>query len=85
MSYNVLLESAARRQIKKLPKSVQASLLARITELGTNPRPAGCKKLKGRKNEYRIRSGNYRILYTIEDAALLVRVVKAGHWRDAYD
>lgn len=85
MSYQVLLEAAARRQIKKLPEAVQASLLARITDLGEDPRPAGYKKLKGRKNEYRIRSGNYRVIYSIEDKALVVRVIRAGHRSDAYE
>jgi len=85
VSYQVILEAAARRQIKKLPQPVQKSLLDRITTLGTEPRPAGCKKLKGKKNEYRIRSGNYRVIYSIEDKALVVRVIKASHRRDAYD
>ena len=85
MEYEVILEAAARRQIKKLPKSVQATLLARITDLGTDPRPSGCKKLKGKQNEYRIRSGNYRVIYSIEDKALIVRVIRAGHRKDAYE
>ena len=85
MSYKVILEAAAKRQIRKLPKSVQTLLLTRITELGANPRPSGCKKLKGRKNEYRIRSGNYRVIYSIEDKALIVRVIKAGHRKDTYE
>ena len=84
MSYQVILEAAARRQIKKL-QAIQETLLTRITALGTNPRPTGCKKLRGRKNEYRIRSGNYRVIYSIEDKALIVRVVRAGHRRDAYE
>ena len=85
MSYQVILEAAARRQIRKLPQSIQETLLARITQLGQDPRPTGCKKLKGRKNEYRIRAGNYRVIYSIEDKALVVRVIRAGHRRDAYE
>lgn len=85
MTYHVLIDAAARRQIKKLPTTVQESLLARITLLEEDPRPLGCKKLKGRKNEYRIRSGNYRVIYAVEDAKLMVRVVRAGHRKDAYD
>ncbi|PZO57481.1 MAG: type II toxin-antitoxin system mRNA interferase toxin, RelE/StbE family [Phormidesmis priestleyi] len=65
--------------------SAQKLLLAQITALETNPRPTGCKKLKGRQNEYRIRSGNYRVIYTIEDTALIVRIIRASHRRDAYD
>lgn len=85
MKYQVLLESSARRQIKKLPLSVQENVLARITDLGTNPRPSGCKKLKGRKNQYRIRVGSYRVIYSVEDDALVIRVVRAGHRQSAYE
>lgn len=85
MSYQVLIDAAARRQIRKLPLSVQELLLARITALGKEPRPSGCKKLKGRKDEYRIRAGNYRVIYNVQDTLLIVRVIRAGHRKDAYD
>jgi len=62
VSYQVIIEAAAKRQIRKLPTSVQKTLLARITDLGANPRPSGCKKLKGKKDDYRIRSDSYRII-----------------------
>ena len=85
MNYQVIFESAAARQLKKLPIEIQQTLRPLIDNLATNPRPSGCKKLKGRKNEYRIRSGNYRVIYSIEDKALIVRVIKAGHRKDAYE
>ena len=85
MNYQVIFESAAAKQLKKLPKSVQQTLRPLIDSLSTNPRPSGCKKLKGRQDEYRIRSGNYRVIYSIEDKALIVRVIRAGHRKDAYE
>ncbi|MBE9062354.1 type II toxin-antitoxin system RelE/ParE family toxin [cf. Phormidesmis sp. LEGE 11477] len=85
MSYRILFEPAAERQLKKLPLSVQKSLRPTIDNLSTNPRPSGCRKLKGRKDQYRIRSGSYRVIYRIQDAALIVSVVSLGHRKDAYD
>ena len=85
MSYQILFKPAANRQFKKLPSAIQQSLRPIIDSLATNPRPAGCKKLKGRKNEYRVRLGNYRVIYSIEDKALIISVISLGHRRDAYD
>ena len=85
MTYQVNLSSAAKRQLKKLSPTLQDTLKRLIDSLATDPRPSGCKKLKGRNNEYRIRTGNYRILYVIKDDALIVTVIKLGHRRDAYD
>jgi mRNA interferase RelE/StbE len=85
MSYQVSIKPAAQRQFKKLPLDVQENLIAIIENLAEEPRPAGCKKLKGRKNQYRVRSGDYRIIYSVEDASLVVEVIKLGHRRDVYE
>lgn len=85
MSYQVVFKPSAQRQLKKLPFAVQQDLIALIENLSEKPRPSGCKKLKGRQNQYRIRSGDYRIIYSIEDAALVVRVIKVSHRRDIYE
>jgi mRNA interferase RelE/StbE len=85
MTYQVLITPAAQRQLKKLTSIVQKELVALIESLSEEPRPLGCKKLKGRQNEYRMRSGDYRIIYSIEDATLIVRVIKVGHRRDVYE
>ena len=85
MTYKVLFEPAAKRQLKKLPIAIQQGLRPFIDKLAENPRPLGCKKLKGRKDQYRIRSGTYRIIYTVKDTALIVTVISLGHRREAYD
>jgi mRNA interferase RelE/StbE len=85
MSYQILIKPAARRQLKKLTLDVQKNLIEIIEHLSEDPRPMGCKKLKGRKDQYRVRSGDYRVIYSIEDLALIVRVVKVGHRRDIYE
>ena len=85
MSYEVLIKPAAQRQLKKLPRTVQADLIALIEQLAQDPRPPGCKKLKGRQSQYRVRLGDYRVIYSIEEEALVVRVIKVGHRRDIYE
>lgn len=85
MSYQVFIKPAAQRQLKKLTLTVQKDLIALIESLAKNPKPSGCKKLKGRQNQYRVRSGDYRVIYSVEDMALIVRVIKIGHRRDVYE
>lgn len=85
MSYAVLIKPAAQRQLKKLPRAVQVDLITLIERLAQDPRPPGCKKLKGRQNQYRVRLGDYRVIYSVEDMALVVRIIKVGHRRDVYE
>ena len=75
----------ARRQFIKLIPEVQLRLQGAIDELSENPRPEGVKKLKGRDNEYRIRIGDYRVIYTVEDRVLLVIVVQVGLRSNVYE
>jgi mRNA interferase RelE/StbE len=74
--------------VKYLEKLRDAALLRRLTQsirsLGENPRPPGCVKLAGGDSLYRIRSGDYRIIYQIRDAELLIVVVALGHRREIY-
>lgn len=85
MSYQIFIKPAARRQLKKLTRTVQQELITRIESLSANPRPSSCKKLKGRQDQYRLRVGDYWIIYSIEDISLIVRVIKVGHRRDVYE
>ena len=85
MSYQVVLKPAAQRQLRKLTLEIQKDLIALIESLSEQPRPLGCKKLKGRQNQYRVRSGDYRIIYSIEDLTLMIRVIKVGHRRGVYE
>jgi mRNA interferase RelE/StbE len=85
MSYQVVIKPAAQRQLRKLALAVQRDLIALIEGLSEQPRPPGCKKLKGRQNQYRVRSGDYRIIYSIEDTSLTIKVIKVGHRRDVYE
>ena len=85
MSYEVGFKPAALRQLRKLDADVQIAIIAEIEFLGDNPRPNGCKKLKGKTDLYRIRVANtYRVVYEIQDQQLLITVIKVGHRREVY-
>ena len=83
--YRVLLRPPAQKFLRKLrDKSLTARLIAAMRGLASQPRPPGCEKLVGPDNLYRIRVGDYRIVYQVRDEVLLVLVVKIGHRREIY-
>jgi mRNA interferase RelE/StbE len=82
-SYNIVVTDKVRKILLKLPASIAGKIENVLLQLSINPRPPGCKKLKGRKG-YRIRSGDYRIIYEIEDNILKVIVIDVGHRKDIY-
>jgi mRNA interferase RelE/StbE len=84
MSYSVVLRPAAVRDLKGLSSEVQSRIEAAIDRLKENPRPPGSKKLVGFENEWRLRAGDYRVLYIIDDAARRVTVARIAHRREAY-
>ncbi len=84
MSYLVEIAPAARRQLSKLTVDVQKRILKRLDRLEENPRPPGVEKLSGIESLYRIRIGDYRVIYRIEDQILLVLVLKVGDRKDVY-
>jgi mRNA interferase RelE/StbE len=84
-SYRVELTSSAEKELKRLQTSVINRILPRIEKLSSNPRPAGCKKLKGGENEWRVRVGDYRMVYTIDDTKLLVEVTRIRHRSAVYE
>ena len=84
MAYSILLAPPAERQLRALPAAIQKRLVKRLKALQVNPRPQGVKKLAGEGDLYRIREGDYRILYTIRDRELIVLVVKIGDRKEIY-
>jgi mRNA interferase RelE/StbE len=84
MAYSILLAPPAERQLTSLTDSVQKRIVKRLKSLRENPRPQGVKKLAGEEDLYRIREGNYRIIYTIQDKELIVLVVKIGDRKEVY-
>jgi mRNA interferase RelE/StbE len=82
-SYSVLLNRSASNEIASLPLKDRRRVVDRIAALATTPRPPGCEKLSG-EEKYRVRQGDLRILYEVDDRQLLVTVVRVGHRRDVY-
>jgi mRNA interferase RelE/StbE len=85
MAYAIEFSPAAQRQLRKLDLAIQKRVLRRIERLEKQPRPRSAKKLQGSKEPlYRIREGDYRIVYTIEDEKLIVLVIRIGHRSEVY-
>jgi mRNA interferase RelE/StbE len=82
--YELLLAGQAERDLKKLSAEVFHRIIRGLRQLAQEPRPHGCRKLTGSQNDYRIRVGDYRILYEIDDEARQVRILKVGHRREVY-
>jgi mRNA interferase RelE/StbE len=83
-AYKIAVLPAALRQLADLPKLDQKRLKERLDQLATDPRPPRAKLLQGKHGFLRLRSGDYRIIYTVDDDRFAVLVVKIGHRRDVY-
>jgi mRNA interferase RelE/StbE len=83
-SFGIRYTSAAAKQIRKLDRSAQLRVLAAVEILSETPRPPKGKQLVGGDGEWRIRTGDYRIIYEIHDQELLILVVRVGHRKEIY-
>lgn len=83
-NYTVNFKKSAVKELYKLPNREVFRIIKLIDKLSTEPRPRGCKKLKGYRDLWRVRSGNYRIIYSIEDHILIIEVLEIAHRKDAY-
>lgn len=81
--YRLVFARSARRELERLPRQEIQRLVKRIHQLASDPRPVGCQKLSG-TDFYRLRQGDYRVLYGIDDAHRLVDIIKIGHRREVY-
>ena len=82
-NYKIYFRQSAAKELGKLPNPEIQKVIQRIESLAIDPRPIGCEKLTGQEF-YRVRQGNYRIIYSIQDDELTVWVVKIGHRKDIY-
>ena len=78
MKYNVDIKTKVKKYLLTLDSDLRRNISTDINALEDNPRPPGCKKLKGRENTYRIRAGDYRVVYEIKDKALIVLVIRVA-------
>jgi len=81
--YSIFFKDSVRKDLDSIPKNDLQRIIERIGSLAEQPRPMGCEKLSGQE-KYRLRQGNYRIIYSIQDANLTIWVVKVGHRREVY-
>jgi mRNA interferase RelE/StbE len=82
--HRILIERTAEQDLKKLPKKVFNRIVPLIKKLAENPRPQGCHKIRTSKNDWRIRDGEYRIVYEVDDSQKEVRILRVKHRKDVY-
>ena len=84
MSYQIVIPKPAQKQLDSISKIERDRLILTLRSLANEPRPNGVKKLKGYDNTYRVRVGDYRIIYEIKDRELIVLLLSVSHRKDAY-
>ena len=82
-SYRLLIKPSAAKELEALPKKDRRRIVAKIHDLSNEPRPPGCEKLSG-QDLYRVRQGNYRVLYAVQDTDLVVVIITVAHRREVY-
>jgi mRNA interferase RelE/StbE len=82
-SYSLLFKKSAERELRKVPKADLQRITHRIKDLAASPRPSGSEKLAG-QDSYRIRQGDYRVVYIVDDDQRLIEIIKIGHRREVY-
>ncbi|MGE3152318.1 MAG: type II toxin-antitoxin system RelE/ParE family toxin [Nitrospiraceae bacterium] len=82
--YSLVIKRSAEKELKKLPVGDLRRVVNRIRGLTQQPHPSGCETLSGEAKRYRIRQGDYRIVYGVDDSAHVVEIVKIGHRREVY-
>lgn len=81
--YKIEIKKSAIKELNSIPQKDIQKIISKIRSLSSNPRPQGCTKLTNRE-DYRIRVGNYRIIYSINDDILIITVIKIGHRKEIY-
>jgi len=84
-SYEIEWKRSAVKELKQLPKEMIARILQTVASLANDPFPAGVKKLVGSKHTYRIREGDYRVIYDVLSKTLVIEIIRVGHRKDVYD
>jgi len=83
--YSLSIKPSAAKELQSISdKATLTRLIEKVKSLATQPHPSGSEKLAGRPNLYRVRQGNYRVIYSVDDEARVIDVVKVGHRKDVY-
>lgn len=83
-SYQIEWKRSAVKELRKLPRLMISKVVAAVDDLTSNPRPEGCRKLVGSEDTFRIRVGDYRVLYNIFETRLIIEIIRVGHRKDVY-
>ncbi len=83
-SYNIVWKQSAEKELKKLNKSAIPKILQVVESLASVPHPAGSRKLHGSEHLFRIRMGDYRVVYSVENRLLIIEIIRVGHRKDVY-
>jgi mRNA interferase RelE/StbE len=83
--YSLEIKQPAQRELDAVDDALFARLDRRILALADDPRPSGCKKLRGYKNQWRIRVGDWRVVYSVDDAAKVISITRIAHRREVYE
>jgi mRNA interferase RelE/StbE len=84
VSYHVEWKDSASKELKRLDRSVIPRIVAAVDDLAQNPFPQGCRKLRGGGESYRIRVGDYRVVYKVAERRLVIEIVRVRHRKDVY-
>ena len=84
-SYNIEWKHSAARELRKLPRQAVLRILQAVEQLATEPYPPGVRKLVGAQHTYRIRVGDYRVVYNVVSSTLIIQIIRVGHRREIYN
>ena len=82
--YRIEWKNSAKKELKRLPKHVIAQVISEVEKLYNNQHPTGSKKLVGTEHTYRLRTGDYRIVYSVQNERLIIEVIRVAHRKDVY-
>ncbi len=83
-SYQIEWKSSAKKELRKLPSDMIQKIVTAVESLGEEPFPPGCRKLVGSEQTWRIRIGNYRVIYNVLSAVLIIEIIRVAHRKDVY-
>jgi mRNA interferase RelE/StbE len=84
-SYSIAWKRSATQELKRLPREIVGRIVKAVEQLSTDPYPSGVRKLIGSEHTYRIRVGDYRVIYDVMASALVIEIIRVGHRRDIYN
>ncbi len=82
--YKIEWKQSAKKELRKLEKATISRIIRVVEDLSSDPHPTGCRKLQGSEHLYRVRVGNYRVVYSVENEVLLIEIIRVGHRKEIY-